>query len=98
MRTLLKVTMPAAAANRAMRDGLLPKVLEQTMATLKPESAYFTGSGGERSAMFVFDMKDSSQMPVIAEPFFMQLEARVEFTPVMNMEDLKAGLSNVQKR
>ena len=98
MRTLCKITMPAAGANRAVRDGLLPKLLEQTIATLKPEAAYFTGVNGERTAMFVFDMKSSAEMPVIAEPFFMQLDARVEFTPVMNFEDLKTGLGNVQKR
>ncbi len=98
MRTLLKITMPAAAASRAIRDGLMPKLLEQTVAALKPEAAYFTGLNGERTAIFVFDMKSSSDMPVIAEPFFMQLDARVEFMPVMNLEDLKTGLGNIQKR
>lgn len=98
MRTLCKVTMPVSAANRAVKDGLLPKVFEQTIAMLKPEAAYFTTQGGERTAMFIFDMKNSADMPVIAEPFFMQLDARVEFCPIMNAEDLRTGLANIPKR
>ena len=98
MRTLCTITMPAATANRALKDGLLPKLFEQTVAAVKPEAVYFTALHGERSAMFVFDMKSSSEMPSIAEPYYVQLDARVEFKPVMNPEELKAGLAGVQKR
>ncbi len=44
----------------------------------------------------VFDLKDSSDLPRIAEPFFMGLNATVEFTPVMNADDLKAGLGKMK--
>lgn len=40
----------------------------------------------------VFDMKDPSEMPVIAEPFFTELNAKVDFCPVMNADDLQKGL------
>jgi hypothetical protein len=46
----------------------------------------------------VFDMKDASSIPVVAEPFFMGLNADVQFTPVMNADDLKAGLEKAMKR
>ncbi len=98
MRTLLKIMMPVGPSNRAIKDGMLSKLYEQTIASLKPEASYFTTSHGERTAMFVFDLKNSADMPVIAEPFFMQLDAKVELTPVMNAEDLKAGLSKLERR
>ncbi|MBI2838185.1 MAG: hypothetical protein HYX75_07730 [Acidobacteria bacterium] len=47
---------------------------------------------GERCGLFVFDMKEVSRMPSIAEPFFLGLDARVEYCPAMNPEDLKRGL------
>ncbi|HZU95707.1 MAG TPA: hypothetical protein VFF73_03295 [Planctomycetota bacterium] len=97
MRVMLKVTMPVQAGNRAIVEGRLPKVIEKTMKELKPEAAYFTAEDGERTAFFFFDMKDSSQLPAIAEPFFMELDARVSVVPAMNPEDLKAGLAKVAK-
>ena len=37
-------------------------------------------------------LKDASQIPPIAEIFFTELKAEVQFTPVMNKEDLQSGL------
>jgi hypothetical protein len=34
-------------------------------------------------------------MPVISEPFFMNLGAKISYTPVMNYEDVQKGLSQL---
>lgn len=93
MRTLLRISMTAEGGNRAIRDGLMPKLIEQTTARIHPESSYFTADHGKRTGYFVFDMTDVSEMPAIAEPWFMNVNAEVEFQPVMNGEDLKKGLA-----
>ena len=98
MRTLLKATLEVTAANKTIMDGNLPKIMQATMERIKPESAYFTTIDGCRTCLMVFDMKDPSEMPVIAEPFFMQLNAKVEFCPVMNADDLKKGLEALQRQ
>ena len=94
MRTLLRISIPVETGNATLKDGRLPKLIEATMAKLKPEAAYFFPDGGLRTAMFVFDMKDASEVAAIAEPFFSQLDAEVEFSPVMNADDLKKGLQS----
>jgi len=43
----------------------------------------------------VFDMRDTSEIPGIAETLFQGAEAMVEFTPVMNAKDLKKGLGSL---
>ena len=98
MRTLLKVTMPVEPANKAIKDGSLPKIVQSLTESLRPEAAYFYAEGGKRTALMVFDLKDPSQIPSVAEPLFMQLNAGVELFPVMNTEDLKAGLEKAAKR
>jgi hypothetical protein len=89
--------MDVTASNKAILDGSLPQIIQATMDKLKPEAAYFLATDGQRSCFIVFDMKDASEIPVIAEPFFMKLNARVELCPVMNAEDLKKGLAAVMK-
>ena len=39
-----------------------------------------------------FDMADSSDLPIVAEPLFMALNAEIEVQPAMNLEDLNRGL------
>ena len=96
MRTLLKATMDVTASNKAIMDGSLPKLMQSTMEKLKPEASYFTTIDGCRACFIVFDLKDPSDIPSIAEPFFLNLNAKVEFSPVMNADDLKKGLESLQ--
>jgi hypothetical protein len=98
MRSLLKVSVPVEAGNKALKDGSLAKVISDTMERIKPEAAFFGVEGGKRTAYMFFDLKDSSQMPSIVEPIFLVLQANVEVVPVMNPQELKSGLDAWQKQ
>jgi hypothetical protein len=89
---MLRATFQTEATNKAFKDGSVPKILEATMAKLKPEAAYFAPHNGKRCAMLFFDMKDPSDIPSICEPLFSALNAEIELHPVMNAEDLQRGL------
>ncbi|MFM9457074.1 DUF3303 family protein [Streptomyces europaeiscabiei] len=93
MRVLFRARMDTEKSNEAIRNGTLGKLMQASMEQVKPEAAYFTTDGGQRTCFMVFDMQESSQMPSIAEPFFLELGADVTYTPVMNPEDLQKGLS-----
>ncbi|WP_406064265.1 hypothetical protein OG462_35850 [Streptomyces sp. NBC_01077] len=93
MRMLLKVQMDTPASNEAIRQGTLQKIMEETLQAIRPEAAYFTVEDGCRTAYLFFDLDDPSQMPKISEPFFLKLHARIHYSPVMNPEDLRKGLS-----
>lgn len=97
MRTLIRATFPVEASNAAVKDGTLEKTIGAMMEMLKPEAAYFHAHEGKRSAMMVFDMKDTSDIPSIAEPLFARLNASVEICPVMNLDDLRTGLEKAAK-
>jgi len=95
MRMLLRVSVPVEAGNAAAKAGTLGPTVERIVADLKPEAAYFFADDeGQRSCSIVFDMKDPSQIPAIAEPWFLAFNAKVSLRPVMNSQDLaKAGPS-----
>lgn len=55
--------------------------------------------GGKRTGISIVDMNDTSQMPVLAEPWFVTPNADVEMHPVMMPEDLgKADLVSIGKK
>jgi hypothetical protein len=87
--------MDTEAGNAAIDSGELPNVMGQAFERLQPEAAYFTAEDGVRTAFFVFDLADESDIPVIAEPFFHTLKAKLTWSPVMNREDLQAGLQKL---
>jgi hypothetical protein len=95
MRMLLRVSIPVEAGNMAAKNGTLARTIEGILAELKPEAAYFfADDNGQRSGSVVFDMTDTSQIPSIAEPWFVAFNAQVSLRPVMNPQDLaKAGSS-----
>ncbi|MET9378247.1 hypothetical protein ACFYV5_10895 [Streptomyces sp. NPDC003035] len=93
MRMLLKVQMDTQMSNEAIKNGTLQKTMESALETIRPEAAYFTTDNGCRTAYLFFDLADPSQMPKTAEPFFLQLGAKISYSPVMNREDLNKGLA-----
>ena len=96
MRVMIKFTFPVESGNDAIRSKRVEKVFKQIAEELKPEAAYFCPQGGERGGFIVVDMTSSSQIVEIAERFFFGLNAKVEMTPVMALEDLQQGLSSIE--
>jgi hypothetical protein len=88
MRFLFKISLPVEAGNAAARkDGL--KVIQSILEQQKPEAAYFVAENGKRTAILILNMEDASQIPVLAEPWFLALNASIEVTPAMIPADLQ---------
>ena len=97
MRMMMKVSIPVEAGNRGVKEGILPKTVMGFVEQMKPESCYFFPEDGKRTALFFFDLKDPTMIPTAAEPFFMNLNASIEISPAMNLDDMKAGVAKAMK-
>lgn len=94
MKYLMKIKMPNDTANDAIRDPQFGKKMNDLLAEVKAEAAYFSTVRGQRGGYVVVNLNDASEIPKIAEPFFLWLNADIDFIPVMLLSDLeKAGPS-----
>lgn len=92
MRMMLKMKIPVARGNAAIKDGSIQKLIEATINQLKPEASYFYPDEGQRTALFIFDLARESDIAGTLEPLWLGLDADIELVPVMNLDDLQAGL------
>ena len=92
MRMLMKWSLGTREASEAIRSGRMAHINETLDALTKPEAQYFCTEGGVRTGYVFFDLADPADIPPIAEPLFQELNASVEFVPVMSGADLGAGL------
>ena len=92
MKYIMKLRMSIEKGNEALRDPDFGHKLSGLLAEIKAEAAYFTTICGQRGAYIVLNINDPSEIPAISEPFFLWLNADIDFLPVMIPEDLaKAG-------
>jgi hypothetical protein len=97
MRMLLKVHIPVETGNAAIQDGSLGKTIEKILADLKPEAAYFAEENGQRTGYIFFDMQKTSQIPAIAEPWFLAFKANLTIRPAMTPQDLAEAGPGIEK-
>ncbi|UCE20085.1 MAG: panthothenate synthetase [Gemmatimonadota bacterium] len=99
MRMLLHVRIPHEPFNTAVKEGTVGQKMQRILNDTKPEAVYFTEHEGHRGAIMIINLDDPSQVPVFAEPWFLQFNADVEFRIAMTPEDLgQAGLEELGKK
>ena len=99
MRMLVDFNLPLEPFNTLVRNGTAGQKIEQILADIKPEAVYFSERDGKRGGIMIVDVADPSRVPSIAEPFFLNFNASVQFHVVMAPEELaRAGLDDLGKK
>ena len=93
MQMLMHVRFPIDPFNAAVRDGSAGQKIQRILEAIKPHACYFTAGSGTRGGILVVTVNDPSDIPRLAEPFFLTFDAKVKFEPFMTPDDLgRVGL------
>ena len=99
MRMMLTASIPHEPFNSLVRNGTAGAIIQEILAQLKPEAAYFLEEHRTRCAVLIFDVADQSRIPFFAEPFFLKFNANCRFRIAMVAEDLaRADLNALGQR
>ncbi len=99
MRMMMLAQFPIEPFNSLVRKGTAGAVIKKILEDIKPEAAYFGERDGRRGCELVVDVHSPSDIPRLAEPFFLSFNAEVEFRIIMLPEDLAhANLDELGKK
>jgi hypothetical protein len=91
MRMLMHLEFPLEPFNSAVRDGSVGQKIQKILEAVKPEAAYFCEHNGHRGGTLVVNINQPSEIPALAEPFFLTFNAHVEFRVAMTPQDLASA-------
>jgi hypothetical protein len=91
---LMHLQFPLEPFNSYVKDGSAGQKIQKILEAIKPEATYFTEQHGHRGGTLVVNLKDASEVPLFAEPWFLTFNAHVEFRVAMTPEDL--GRANLE--
>ena len=98
MRMLVHVEFPLEPFNTMVRNGTAGQKIQKILEAIKPEAAYFTEFDGKRGGTLVVNVNNASDVPALAEPFFLTFNAEIRVRIAMTPEDLgKANLETLGK-
>jgi len=99
MRMMMLVQFPIEPFNTAVRNGTAGPTMKKILDDAKPEAAYFGERDGKRGGVLIVDVAKPSDVPRLAEPWFLSFNAEVKFRVVMTPEDLaQADLNALGKK
>lgn len=99
MRMLLSVTVPHEPFNTAVRKGKVGDMIRKILEETKPEAIYFTEQDGDRGAIAIVNVNKPSDIPMLAEPWFLHFNAECKFRIAMTPQDLQeADLESLGKK
>lgn len=99
MRMLMLVQLPNEPFNSAVKNGTAGAKIKQILDAIKPEHVWFSEREGKRGGIMVVNLDSPSDVPRLAEPWFLAFNAEVEFRIAMTPEDLgRAGLDALGKQ
>src|SRR3989338_4740861 len=97
MKFLVEARKPTDVGNRKLKDGSMMKQAQAYLAEVRPDAVYFSVAEGQRTIFMIVNLAGPEKIPEIAEPLWLDWEAEVYFTPVMDAKEFEKAGPGIQK-
>ena len=91
MRMIMQVEFPIEPFNSLTKNGTIGAKMMQILEAIKPEHAWFSEQDGKRGGILIVNLDSPSDIPRLAEPWFLSFNADVKFRIAMTPQDLGAA-------
>ncbi len=89
MRMFLNIRIPNQLINMLILEGTVGDVIGKIMEECQPEVIDFTEQDGARGAIAVVEVATASDIPTLAESWFLKLDATCQFQIATTPGDLQ---------
>jgi len=98
MRMMMLVQFPIEPFNTAVRKGTVAATMKKILDAVRPEHVWFSERDGKRGGVMIVNVDSPSDVPRLAEQWFLAFNAQLEFRIAMTPEDLgRANLDAIGK-
>lgn len=97
MHFLAKIAIPAEAGNKFISNKNFNEKMDELISGLKPEAAYFCAMDGQRTILALINVDSSADIPRLAEPFWLSMNANVDFIPAMTQAEFGKAMPGIKQ-
>jgi hypothetical protein len=97
MHFLAKIAIPTESGNKFVSGKDFNQKMDTLMSELKPEAAYFCIENGMRTIFAVVNMDGGHEFAAKAEPFWLALNANIEFMPAMTAQEFSKAAPSIKQ-
>jgi len=99
MRVLMNIQVPNEPFNTLNREGRVGQIIGRILEATSPEAVYFATQNGQRGGIVVVNLEKESDLPSVAEPWFLSFNATIDAQVCMTPDDLGAsGMDGLGKQ
>ena len=91
MRMILQARIPHEEFNAAVRDGSAGEKVKKILDEIKAEAVYFTEYDGQRGAIMIININDSSEVPKVCGTLVSNIQRRRRISHCHDPGRIRAG-------
>ena len=95
MRFLVMARFPVEGGNAMVKNPEFGQKINEILTKQKAEGACFTLYHGQRMCVYTVNLSEISQLPSVAEPWWLFGKADVELLPAMVAEDFGKAQADI---